>query len=108
MKVQFAAFIAKTVTQEDVKRFDPKPGKEKGSVVAQVIVAESGKDKQFHKVELWGREELHQYLTQGRLIEVTGDFGYNLSESDSSNSIKYYSIKNADIQLLTSSAKKEE
>lgn len=108
MKVQFAAFIAKPVKDEDVKRFDPKPGKEKGSIVASVIVAEAGKEKQFHKVEFWGREELHKYLTPGRLVEVSGDMGYSLSESENSKSVKYYSIKNADIQLLTSSEESSE
>ena len=108
MKVQFAAFIAKPVKDEDVKRFDPKPGNEKGSIVVSVIVAEAGKEKQFHKVEFWGREELHKYLTPGRPVEVSGDMGYTLSESENSKSVKYYSIKNADIQLLTSSEESSE
>ena len=101
MLVQFAAFLTEDLKEENIKRFEASEKKPNGSVVAEITVAEAGKEKKYHTVKFWGREGLHSYLTKGKCVEISGDFTYNLSEADGNGrSRKYYAVENADIKLL--------
>ena len=101
MLVQFAAFLTEDLTEKSIKKFEPSEKTPNGSVVAEITVAEAGKEKKYHTVKFWGREGVHQYLKKGKCLEVKGDMTYNLAQ-DGDRQRKYYSIENADITLLGS------
>ncbi|MEQ9303001.1 MAG: hypothetical protein RJQ14_03730 [Marinoscillum sp.] len=69
-------------------------------------VYESGKDGKKHKVTAIPPEGLIQYLKKGTLVQVTGDFDYNLGGQEGEQR-KYYQMNDAQI-LLINEKKKED
>ena len=110
MLVQFAGII---VEEPVIKTFPAKKEGETGSVVAEIVVAEVGpKDsKQFHKVQIWrkeDRQDLFQYLIKNKVVQVSGNFGYNVHKKSDDESHKYYAVQNATIELITDLPIKED
>lgn len=103
----FTQLVGRIAQDATVREVPTKKDENKTFKAIDMEVYEAGKDGKKHKVTAIPPAKLIPYLKKGTLVQVTGDFDYNLSGPEGEQR-KFYQMNDAQIQLISEKNKKED